>query len=164
MVISKKACNVEFVLWQLPVCIFSEGSVEQSALYATGLSKFICGMICNRRTILSWPHCWTSSLLRVPFDACYQPMTPWFDSDCAPTRRRTRALERRYRRTKLPDDRLAWTKQIRDLRRLYAAKQNSFWKAKIEDGHSNPKKNFGRHYQVYSAKINPERQSRQTVR
>ena len=34
----------------------------------------------------------------------YQPMTPWFDSDCAAARRRTRALERRYRRTKLPLD------------------------------------------------------------
>ena len=35
---------------------------------------------------------------------------------------------------------LAWTKQVRDLHRLYAAKQNSFWKAKVKDSHSNPKK------------------------
>ena len=93
----------------------------------------------------------------------YQPMTPWFDSDCVAARRRTRALERRYRRTKLPDVRLAWTKQVRDLHRLYAAKQNSFWKAKVKDSHSNSKKNFGRHYSMYSAKINPERQFRPTV-
>ena len=61
----------------------------------------------------------------------YQPMTPWFDSDCAAARRKTRALKRKYRRTKLPADRLSWTMQVRELYNLYAAKQNSFWKGKV---------------------------------
>ena len=43
----------------------------------------------------------------------YQPMTPWFDSECATTRRRTCALERRYRKLKTRNDRLAWIFQVR---------------------------------------------------
>ena len=39
----------------------------------------------------------------------YQPMTPWFDTECKASRRKSRMFERRYRRTRLPADRLAWT-------------------------------------------------------
>ena len=85
------------------------------------------------------------------------------DSDCAAARRRTRALERRYRRTKLPDDRLAWTKQVRDLHRLMLLSRTHFGKQRSRTV-IQIQKNFGRHYHVYSAKINPERQSRPTVR
>ena len=70
----------------------------------------------------------------------YQPLTPWFDSDCAAARRRTRAFERRYRRTKATSDRLAWTVQVRWLHKLYAEKQNLFWESKVKDSRGNPKK------------------------
>ena len=70
----------------------------------------------------------------------YQPITPWFDSDCAAARRRTPALERRYRRTKITNDRLAWTVQVRRLHKLYAEKQNLFWESKVKDSRGNPKK------------------------
>ena len=57
----------------------------------------------------------------------YQPLTPWFDSDCAASRRKSRMLERCYRRTKTSTDRLAWTTQVRTMHVLYKQKQNLYW-------------------------------------
>ena len=70
----------------------------------------------------------------------YQPTTPWFDADCAKAKRRTRAFERRYRRTKLDSDRLVWIGQARKKQQLFAAKQNQFWEKKISDSKGDPKK------------------------
>ena len=52
----------------------------------------------------------------------YQPTTPWFDAECAAAKRKTRALERRYRRTRLVDDRTAWTTQAQKKHQLYGRK------------------------------------------
>ena len=38
--------------------------------------------------------------------------SPWFDSDCRSERRRTRLLERRYRKSKSDGDRTAWVVQM----------------------------------------------------
>ena len=70
----------------------------------------------------------------------YQPHTPWFDSECAASKRKSRALERRYRRTRNPDDRLAWIEQSRVMHRRFAQEQNLFWKAKVDDSRGNPRK------------------------
>ena len=70
----------------------------------------------------------------------HQPMTPWFDADCSAARRRTRAFERRYRRSKLVSDRAAWIAQVRSLHQLYARKQNSYWMAKVADAGGDSKK------------------------
>ena len=45
-------------------------------------------------------------------------LTPWFDAECGDCRRRTRALECRYSRTRKQADRLAWRKQFEDQRVL----------------------------------------------
>ena len=70
----------------------------------------------------------------------YQPMTPWFDSDCAAARRRTRLAERIYRRSKAAADRVAWVDRVRALHRLYVEKQNTYWERKVAESHGNPKK------------------------
>ena len=56
-----------------------------------------------------------------------RPLAVWYDADCHRLRRRTRYLERRYRRTKKPDDRLAWINQLRSLHRLYHQKEADHW-------------------------------------
>ena len=70
----------------------------------------------------------------------YQPLTPWFDAECATSRRKSRLFERRYRSTKSAADRLAWTNQVRRMHHLYDRKQNSYWEAKVNDSQGNPKK------------------------
>ena len=51
-------------------------------------------------------------------------LTPWFDAECGDCRRRTRALECRYRRTRKQADRLAWRKQLKTMRALYEDKSH----------------------------------------
>ena len=60
----------------------------------------------------------------------HQPTTPWFGADCAAAKRKTRALEQRYRRTRLVSDRLAWTTQAQKKHQLCARKQSEFWERK----------------------------------
>ena len=70
----------------------------------------------------------------------HQPMTPWFDSDCSKAKRRTRAFEQRYRRSRLDTDRLAWITQARKKQQLFASKQSLFWERKISESRGDPKK------------------------
>ena len=70
----------------------------------------------------------------------YQPLTPWYDADCAAAKRKARMFERRYRKTELPGDRLSWIDQVRIMHKLFASKQNSFWQSKIKDSSGDPKK------------------------
>ena len=70
----------------------------------------------------------------------HQPSTPWFDADCAAAKRKTRALERRYRNTGSLEDQSAWIVQQRSKQRLYSQKQNKYWENRITDSHGNPKK------------------------
>ena len=60
-------------------------------------------------------------------------LTPWFDAECGDCRRRTRALECRYRRTRKQADRLAWRKQLKTMRALYEDKSHQYWNGKIKD-------------------------------
>ena len=48
-----------------------------------------------------------------------KPSTPWFDSECRDTRRKTRAAERRHWRTRTVDNKLTWAAELRTLRSLY---------------------------------------------
>ena len=70
----------------------------------------------------------------------YQPLSPWFDVDCAAEKRKTRMFERRYRRTKSAEDRKDWIAQVRQLHDLYTRKQNLFWQNQVKESHGNPKK------------------------
>lgn len=66
-------------------------------------------------------------------------LTPWFDAECRACRRRTRALECRYRRTRKQADRLAWRKQLKTMRALYEDKSHQYWNGKIKDCKGNCK-------------------------
>ena len=70
----------------------------------------------------------------------HQPMTPWFDSECSKAKRRTRAFEQRYRRSRLDTDRLAWITQARKKQQLFSSKQSLFWERKISESKGDPKK------------------------
>ena len=67
-------------------------------------------------------------------------MTPWFDSDCRASRRRSRQLVRRYRRTRSSADKLAWTDQLKEMRLLYEDKHQKYWREKIADNKGDCKK------------------------
>jgi exonuclease III len=58
-------------------------------------------------------------------------LTPWFDGECRSYRRQARRLERRYRRTKSADDRVAWIRYVRGMHRKYKDKEQSYWERKI---------------------------------
>ena len=70
----------------------------------------------------------------------HQPTTPWFDADCATAKRKTRALEQQYRRTRLVSDRLAWSTQAQKKHQLYGRKQSEFWERKITESRGDTKK------------------------
>ena len=46
-------------------------------------------------------------------------LSPWFDGDFGRARRRTKLLERRYRRSKSHQDRAAWVAQVREMHAFY---------------------------------------------
>ena len=65
--------------------------------------------------------------------------SPWFDGECRALRARTRALERRYRRSRLPADLVAWSTLLEEKRSLFTRKEETYWSRKLEDcaGNSN---------------------------
>ena len=67
-------------------------------------------------------------------------MTLWFDAECQSERRRVRAAERRYRRTRCDVDRRAWHDKWRQLRVLYETKDSQHWRAKVEENKGDMKK------------------------
>ena len=70
----------------------------------------------------------------------YRPLAVWFDRDCRQSRRRVRYLERRYRRTLLPADRLEWITRLRSLHSLYRQKEASYWEKLVSSNSNNPKR------------------------
>ena len=67
-------------------------------------------------------------------------LTPWFDAECRASRRRSRMLERRYRRTQTDSDRLAWILQVKAMRQLYEQKSQHHWQTLIADNKGDAKK------------------------
>ena len=67
-------------------------------------------------------------------------LSPWFDNDCRSERRRTRLLERRYRKSRSDEDRTAWVKQMRSMHVLYERKENLYWTTCIANEAGNPRK------------------------
>ena len=70
----------------------------------------------------------------------FRPSTPWFDAECRSVKRGARLLERRYRRTKDPEDRLAWINALREKHIFFMSKENSYWENTVKSSSSNPKK------------------------
>lgn len=65
---------------------------------------------------------------------------PWFDADCRAARRKCRQLERRWRRTRVADDRHRWVDAVRQRFQMYRAKKEAYWLDRLEqNGRSAPK-------------------------
>ena len=65
------------------------------------------------------------------------PLTSWFDAVCRQSRRYSRMLEKRYRRTRSDTDRLAWVQQLKTMHALYEEKNHQHWRTKIADSKGN---------------------------
>ena len=57
--------------------------------------------------------------------------TPWFDTDCRAARRRARAAERRFRRSRIDEDKRVWVEKVKAMRLLYEEKNNNYWRSEI---------------------------------
>ena len=66
-------------------------------------------------------------------------MTPWFDDDCRHFIRKGRVLERKYRKSHDPSDRLCWVKQLQEQARFYQTKERSYWSNRISANAANPR-------------------------
>ena len=56
-------------------------------------------------------------------------LTPWFDADCRavrPVRRKVRAAERRFRRTRSDADKLVWSEEVQKMRAFYENKNSKY--------------------------------------
>lgn len=63
---------------------------------------------------------------------------PWYDSDCRDAKRRTRKLERRYKRWRSDHARSVWIQALRSQHKLVDQRRNDYWRRKIAD-QENPK-------------------------
>ena len=70
----------------------------------------------------------------------FQPSTPWFDDKCRTIKRRVRMLERRYRKSGDPEDRLSWIEAARDKHRSFRERENLFWETTVASNSGNPGK------------------------
>ena len=70
----------------------------------------------------------------------FQPSTPWFDDDSRTIKRQVRMLERRYRRSGDPEDRLSWIEAARNKHRTFREKENMFWEIAVASNSGNPGK------------------------
>jgi len=60
--------------------------------------------------------------------------------ECRDTRRKTRAAERRYWRTRTDDNKLTWAAELRTLRSLYRRKTDDFWRTEMAASNGNTSK------------------------
>src|SRR6218665_1275054 len=81
-----------------------------------------------------------SMLPRHPVKSRIGLKSVWFDGECRQVRRRVRCAERRFRRTKNPDDRLSWIALLRSLHRLHHRKEAAYWENLVARNSKNPKR------------------------
>jgi hypothetical protein len=67
-------------------------------------------------------------------------LTPWFDGDCRRMKRKVRVLERKYRKSNIPADRLAWVKKLEEQSRFYREKERLYWLTRINANSSNARR------------------------
>ena len=53
-----------------------------------------------------------------------RPLQPWLDCQCRAMRRNVRRLERRFRSTRNPADRLIWVNQLRNMQREFRDRES----------------------------------------
>ena len=82
----------------------------------------------------------TTSRQLLPPPVAYADWVPGSTVDCRSERRRTRLLERRYRKSRSDEDRTAWVEQMRSMHALYERKENLYWTTCIANEAGNPRK------------------------
>ena len=70
----------------------------------------------------------------------HRPITPWFNAVCRAEKRRSRCLERVYRRTRLARDRTMWVNQLRSAQLVYQRVQHEYWQMLITNSSGNARK------------------------
>ena len=70
----------------------------------------------------------------------HRPITPWFNAVCLAEKRRSRGLERVYRRTRLARDRTLWISQLRSAQLVYQQVQHEYWQMLITNSSGNARK------------------------
>ena len=143
------SATARLLRWRQYACI--EGLQRREVPQRASGQRFVpaTGGICwhtGRRTARTIRHHTTRPLRQIrSVSNCTSPMSAdytRFDADCAKAKCRTRAFERRCRRTMLDSDRLVWIGQARKKQQLFATKQNKFWEKKILTARVIPRKSL----------------------
>ena len=58
-------------------------------------------------------------------------LTPWFDAECRQMKRRVRVLERKYRKSRDPADRLAWVTKLQEQTHFHQNNERLYWSTRI---------------------------------
>ena len=69
-----------------------------------------------------------------------QRIAVWIDSECTQLHRLSRMLEHRFKKTKLPSDKLAWVQQERLRHRAYREKEEAYWNQQLIEQSNQPRK------------------------
>ena len=77
-------------------------------------------------------------------------LTPWYEMDCRDKKRTTRRLEKKYRRTRLPSDRLILIDQLKKQSAFFRQKEQFYWLLRIKNNYVSPKK-FWKDLDVFDA-------------
>jgi len=67
-----------------------------------------------------------------------RPSASWYDADCRDAKRRTRRLERKYRRRRMAEALAAWRQQSEKQRQLCQRKFTTFWLTTVDSCRRNP--------------------------
>ena len=69
-----------------------------------------------------------------------QPIAVWYNDESRLLRRRSRALERKYRKTGLASDRILWVQQEKTRHKANRVKENAYWLGQISEHSGRPRK------------------------
>ena len=69
-----------------------------------------------------------------------RPSEYWYDAECRAAKRRTRSLERAYRRRPSAESRAVWTDQFKAQRLLCRQKATDYWSSAIAESLSDPRR------------------------
>ena len=58
-------------------------------------------------------------------------LTPWFDDECTAFKCSARRLERKYKKTKDPDDRKEWIIRLKEQMKCFRWKEQIYWSNRI---------------------------------
>ena len=109
--------------------------LEQSSLVVMPTDDVIAAFECYNSTLLTLLN--KHAPLRLK-RVNTRPSARWYDNECRVIKRKTRTLERTYRRLRSTESLAAWRAQFESQRQLYESKFTSFWLSTVEENNHNP--------------------------